>query len=70
MYMFFFDLIMGQSGIECGKIIHWQTGRMESSRLKCIKYFTRSKQIFTWPFINFLTVSYDLIFDRSEARSS
>ena len=23
----------------------------------------------TWPFINFLTVSYDMIFDSSEARS-
>ena len=64
---------MGQSGIECGKIISWQTGRMESSRLKFIKYltriFNRPKQIFTRPFINFLTVSYDMIFDSSEARS-
>ena len=24
---------MGQSGIECGKIISWQTDRIESSRL-------------------------------------
>ena len=31
---------MGQSGIECGKIITWQTGRTESSRLKFIKYRT------------------------------
>ena len=64
---------MGQSGIECGKIISWQTGRTESSRLKFIKYltriFNRPKQIFTWPFINFLTVSYDMIFDSSEALS-
>ena len=65
---------MGQSGIECGKIISWQTGRSESSRLKfIIKYLTRifnwPKQSFTWPFINFLTVSYDMIFDSSEAQS-
>ena len=64
---------MGQSGIECGKIISWQTDRTESSRLKFIKYltriFNRPKQIFTWPFINFLTVSYNMIFDSSEARS-
>ena len=57
---------MGQSGIECGKIISWQTGRTVSFRLKFIKYLNRifnwPKQIFTWPFINFLTVSYDMIF--------
>ena len=57
---------MGQSGIECGKIISWQTGGKESSRLYFIKYLTRiynwPKQIFTWPFKNFLTVSYDIIF--------
>ena len=33
------------------------------------RIFNRPKQIFTWPFINFLTVSYDMIFDSSEARS-
>ena len=32
---------MGQSGVECGKIISWQNGRTESSRLKFIKYLTR-----------------------------
>ena len=62
---------MGQSGIDCGKIVSWQTGRTESSRLQFIKYLTRifnwPKQIFTWLFINFLTVSYDMIFDSMEA---
>ena len=29
--------------------------------------FNWPKQIFTWPFINLLTVSYDIIFDSSEA---
>ena len=64
---------MGQSGVECGNLISWQTGRTESSLLQFIKYLTRilnwPKQIFTWPFMNNLTVSYDMIFDSSEARS-
>ena len=38
---------MGQSGFECGKIISWQTGRTESSRLKFIKYLTSFSELFT-----------------------
>ena len=50
---------MWQSSIKCRKTISWQTVCTESSQFYFIDYLTimfdRPKQIFTWPFINFLT---------------